>query len=89
MNWPIEAARLLKVKPATLTEWRRTGKRSIPFVEDGNFIRYWRSDVEKGLRDRTICVEDREAACPLPARAVNGRAPPVDSLCSTGRNQIE
>lgn len=51
---PDEAAQLLRVAPATLSQWRTTRRNDdLPFIKLGNRVRYRRADVEAFLRART------------------------------------
>lgn len=40
-----EAAAILRIKPATLTNWRSSGRYDLPFVKTGGKIRYRLSAV--------------------------------------------
>ena len=47
------AAKLLDLKPGTLSVWRSTGRYQIPFVKVGHRVRYNRADLEAWLDSRT------------------------------------
>ena len=46
------AAKLLDLKPGTLSVWRSTGRYKIPFVKIGHLVRYRRTDLESWLESR-------------------------------------
>ena len=46
------AAKLLDLKPGTLSVWRSTGRYKIPFVKIGHLVRYRRTDLETWLDSR-------------------------------------
>lgn len=47
-----EAAQYIGVAPATLTQWRCTGRYDLPFLKIGRLIRYRRSDLDAWLESR-------------------------------------
>ena len=49
-----QAARLLGVKPTTLTAWRCRGETGPPFVKVGRLVRYRPADIEAFIRTNTV-----------------------------------
>ncbi len=47
------AARILGIKPQTLSVWRCTGRYGLPFSKVGRAVRYSRKDLEAWLAERT------------------------------------
>ena len=47
-----EAAKVLQIKPGTLSVWRSTGRHSLQFVKVGRSVRYRRGDLENWLSNR-------------------------------------
>jgi excisionase family DNA binding protein len=47
-----EAAKLLDIKPGTLSVWRSTGRYKIPFVKVGRNVRYTRESLDAWLESR-------------------------------------
>lgn len=54
------AAKVLDLKPGTLSVWRSTGRYSIPFVKIGHLVRYRRSALEAWLESRTRATGSTE-----------------------------
>ena len=48
-----EAAKLLSLAAGTLSDWRSTGRYSVPFVKVGRLVRYKRTDLEAWISSRT------------------------------------
>jgi len=53
---PVEAAEFLGVSPQTLASWRCLRRYSLPYTRVGRLIRYYRTDLEAFLRDRTVTM---------------------------------
>lgn len=47
-----EVARLLRIKPRQLFDWRMKGL--IPYIKIGKALRYRKTDIEEALRKMTI-----------------------------------
>jgi excisionase family DNA binding protein len=47
-----QAAEYLGIAPATLTQWRCTGRHALPFLRVGRLIRYRVSDLDAWLETR-------------------------------------
>jgi hypothetical protein len=47
------AAKILDVKPGTLSVWRSTGRYGIPFIKIGCKVRYSRAALQAWLETRT------------------------------------
>ena len=50
---PTQAAELLGVKEGTLAVWRSTGRYQIPYIKVGRKVKYWLSDLNNFLNERT------------------------------------
>lgn len=48
-----EAARILDVKPGTLSVWRSVGRYNIPFIKIGRKVRYSRTALNAWIESRT------------------------------------
>ena len=46
-----QAASYLGIAPATLTVWRSTNRRVLPYVKVGSQVRYRRQDLEQFIAD--------------------------------------
>ena len=58
-----EAAALLQLKPATLTNWRSSGRHNLPYVDAGK-IRYRLSDVIAFMEKNTFLhTGEKRASC--------------------------
>ncbi len=52
-----QAAQALEVKPATLCNWRCTGRYNLPFVKTGRLVRYRTTDLAEWIAKRRRNVE--------------------------------
>ena len=49
-----EAARYLGVNPRTLSNWRSTGRYSLPVVKIGRLAKYCQKDLDRFIEQRTV-----------------------------------
>lgn len=47
-----QVAEILNVAPHTLAVWRNEGRRDLPWVKFGRFVRYQQEDVRRYLESR-------------------------------------
>lgn len=48
-----EAARILRISPSTLAQWRCNGKHKIPTVKFGTRVLYRLTDLKKFIKENT------------------------------------
>lgn len=46
-----QAAQYLGIEPGTLTVWRSTNRRSLPYAKIGSQVRYRKEDLDKFISD--------------------------------------
>ena len=51
---PRELAKILKINPRTLANWRCSGRVDIPHFKIGGAVRYDAADVEKWIKDQRV-----------------------------------
>lgn len=53
-----EAAKELRMSPATLATWRCTGRYPLRFIRMGRSVRYRMQDLEAFIRSRTVGADE-------------------------------
>lgn len=57
-----QAAEYLSIKPETLSVWASTQRYQLPFVKVGRSVRYRRVDLDRFIAQRTVTIQEGEAA---------------------------
>lgn len=57
---PKDVAEYLQVEIQTLAVWRLTKRHEIPFVKNGRFIRYRKSDIDEYISKNMVGIEKED-----------------------------